>query len=162
MPVRIAACVAAALPLLLALTGSAEAVDPDEHAKRPGWEKAPSVPATFLRDSYRPGEVARFVLWKRERAFTVQFFRIDPEAKGWRRTKMLGTPVSKIYSFHGIRPHVPISLRIGHWSSGLYFARLDSDGLDGVRALRRPPSASRRPPRARRASDLHLAGLQLP
>jgi hypothetical protein len=122
-----------AVAVALMLTGSAP-------ASRPGWEKAPAVPATFLHDSYRPGEVARFVLWKREGPFTVQFFRVDALAKGWRRTRMEGTPVSKVYSFRGIRPHVPLSLRIGNWPSGLYYLELDSAGLTGYATfVVRPP-----------------------
>jgi len=124
-----------ALTALVALTAAGSAP-----AGRPGWEKAPGVPATFLHDSYRPGEVARFVLWKREGPFTVQFFRVDPLAAGWRRTRMEGTPVSRIYAFRGIRAHVPLSLRIGDWPSGLYYLELQSAGLTGYAPfVVRPP-----------------------
>jgi hypothetical protein len=112
---------------------AAPAVDPEEGfaAARPGWEKAPAVPATFLRDSYRPGQVARFVLWKHEPAFTVRFFRVAPAQAGWKHQTMQGTAVSKVYRFGPTRAHRPLSLRIGNWPSGVYYAELESRGLKG-------------------------------
>src|SRR5262249_1283558 len=100
-------------------------------ATRPAWEKIPSVAATFLKDSYAPGQVARFVLWRPVPGFTIQFFRVDPSARGWRRTAMQGTPVSRVYTFGDTPSHVPVSLRIGSWPPGMYYARVRSGSLVG-------------------------------
>src|SRR3954466_13901750 len=55
-------------------------VDEDEgRAPRPKWENAPAVAATFLRDTYRPGTTATWVLWHREGRLTLQIFRSGPE-----------------------------------------------------------------------------------
>ena len=132
MPARIAALVAAVVLVALALSGSASPVDPDQgRAARPAWEKVLAVPATFLRDSYGPGQVARFVLWRHEPGFTLQFFRVDPSAKGWSRTTMQGTAVSRAYTYGPTEPHVPISLRLGSWPTGLYYAELRNGRLKG-------------------------------
>src|SRR5262245_50872191 len=45
----------------------------------PPQRAAPSVPATFLQQSYRPGSVAKLVLGRAERAVTVQIFHAGPE-----------------------------------------------------------------------------------
>src|SRR5215472_7068668 len=114
MPARIAAFGAAVVLAALALTGSASPADPDEgRTARPAWEKVPAVPATLLRDSYGPGQIARFVLWRHEPGFTLQFFCVDPTAKGWGRSTMQGTAVSRVYTFGPTEPRVPISLRLG-------------------------------------------------
>src|SRR4051794_38784882 len=84
--------VLASLCLLLAIPAAARApsvpegvetayeVDEDEgRAPRPRWENAPAVAATFLRDSYRPGDTATFVLWRAERTLKLRVFRSGPE-----------------------------------------------------------------------------------
>jgi N,N-dimethylformamidase beta subunit-like, C-terminal len=107
---------------------------------RPGWEKVTGVPATFTRDSYRPGQVAWFELWRRERSFTLQFFRVAPAQKGWTRRTMQGTPVSRVYRYGRTPAHRPLALRIGKWPSGLYYAELESGGLTGFAPfVVRPP-----------------------
>src|SRR5215210_3279443 len=55
-------------------------VDEDEgRAPRPKWENMPAVAATFLRDTYRPGATATFVLWRREGGLSLRIFRSGPE-----------------------------------------------------------------------------------
>jgi hypothetical protein len=89
------------------------------------------VAATFLRQSYPPGESAKLVLWQHENGFTAQIMRVAPTTLGWTHTTMEGTPVSPIYTFGATDGHVPVPLPIGNWPSGVYFARLESDGLTG-------------------------------
>jgi hypothetical protein len=101
------------------------------HSHRPAWESAPAVAATFLRDSYRPGDTARLVLWSRQDSFTVQVFRLGTGEDGWNRTTMQGAPVSPVASFGATQAHVPVSIPIGNWQSGVYFARLEAGGLTG-------------------------------
>jgi hypothetical protein len=101
------------------------------HGHRPAFEATPAVPATFLRQSYRPGDDAQLVLWRAENAFTVQFFRVAPRAPGWTKTTMQGAPVSRVYRFGPTAAHTPFGLRIGAWPSGVYYAQLESGGLTG-------------------------------
>jgi hypothetical protein len=134
------------LPLLLLLVITAisgatvsqpdvpSGVDADDgRAPRPKWEHSPSVEATFLRDSYRPGSVATLVLWRNERSLRVRIYRAGPEKK---RTigniTMNGVPVSAPLRLTAQRAHTPVRLQVGDWPSGLYFARLQArDGRVG-------------------------------
>jgi hypothetical protein len=100
-------------------------------AHRPAFETTPTVPATFLQQSYAPGDLARLVLWRRESAFSVQVFRVAPRARGWTHTTMEGTAVSPVQHFGATDPHVSVGLRIGRWPSGVYYAQLEADGLTG-------------------------------
>ena len=101
-------------------------------AGRPAFETMPSVEATFLRDSYRPGDLATLVLWRPYGAFTLRLYRIGPRASGrWRYTTMQGAPVSPLYRFGPTRAHHPIHVPIGNWASGVYFARLQTRTLVG-------------------------------
>jgi hypothetical protein len=134
--------VAVALGLALcALTVAA--VWPAEHVRRastigshrPAWELRPTVPATFLQQSYAPGESARLVLWRAEPSLTVQLFRVAPALPGWDRTTMCGTAVSRVYRFGPTPAHRPLALRVGDWPSGVYFARLRAAGLTGFAPL---------------------------
>src|SRR5690348_10999766 len=101
------------------------------HPHRPAWESTPADAATFLRDSYRPGDTARIVLWRKQDGFTAQFFRIDGREGDWNRTTMHGVPVSRVYRFGTTAAHVPVAIPIGDWPSGVYFARLEAGELTG-------------------------------
>ena len=139
------------------------ATNREAHAgHRPAFEATPAVTATFLRASYRPGDEAQLVLWRSEDSFTVQVFRVDPAALGWTKTNMEGTAVSPVYRFGETDAHEPVNVRIGNWRSGVFYARLEADGLTGFAPFVVRPTAARRAPRARRPPHLHLAGLQLP
>jgi hypothetical protein len=98
--------------------------------RRPAFESTPAVAATFLSQSYRPGDEARLVLWKHQDSFTVQIFRVS-RAPGWTHVAMQGTPVSSVHRFGATEPHDPVTLGIGDWPSGVYFARLEAGGLTG-------------------------------
>src|SRR3954454_9206562 len=101
-------------------------VDEDEgRAPRPKWENMPAVAATFLRDTYRPGATATFVVWHAERSLTLQIFRSGPEnVETIGNITMHGVPVTTATRMAPHAAHTPIRLRVGDWPSGLYFARL--------------------------------------
>jgi hypothetical protein len=94
---------------------------------------APAVEATFLRQSYRPGTIAKLVLWRSEPSVTVQIFHAGPEdTRTVGNITMQGVPMGRPVRLGARRAHTPIGLSIGHWPSGLYFARLSSrDGRTG-------------------------------
>lgn len=132
---------AALILVLVALPGATrfvsdvpQGVDVDEGlAPRPKWEQAPSVEATFLRDSYRPGATAMLVLWHAERVLTLRIFHAGPENEPTvGNITMNGVPVTAPIEVGAHKAHMPIRVRIGDWPSGLYFARLRAaDGRIG-------------------------------
>lgn len=125
---------AVAAAVVVAVTGHGKGHRPSSAEKRPdrpAWELAASVPATFVRSGYRPGATAQLVLWRKEPGFTVQLLRIGADERGWSRATMQGTPVSRVYRFGATPAHRPVSIEIGDWPSGVYFARLRSGGLTG-------------------------------
>src|SRR6185437_5768407 len=83
------------------------------HSHRPAWESSPAVAATFLRDSYRPGDTARLVLWRNQDGFTARVFRVGARERNWNRTTMQGVPVSRTYRFGTTAAHVPVAIAIG-------------------------------------------------
>jgi hypothetical protein len=125
------AAAAAAIAVASWQAASASAPKRAHAGHRPAFETTPAVPATFLQQSYAPGDLADLVLWRREDSFSVQFFRVSARAPGWTHTTMEGTAVSPVRRFGATDPHVPVGLRIGNWASGLYFAQLEADGLTG-------------------------------
>src|SRR5438105_787452 len=132
---------AALIMFVVALSGATSfesavpaGVDVDEGlAPRPKWEAAPSVEATFRRDSYRPGSTATLVLWRREAGLSVQIFRTGPEnVQTVGNITMNGVAVTPPMTIASHAAHAPISVHIGQWPSGVYFARLQSrDGRVG-------------------------------
>jgi hypothetical protein len=102
-------------------------------APRPAWESAPTVEATFLRDSYAPGSTATLVLWKPERHVAIQIFRAGTERQATvGNVTMNGVAVTPPQTVDGRRAHAPIAVRVGDWPSGFYFARLRArDGRVG-------------------------------
>jgi len=120
---------AAAAGVLVGQTGTRHVAQPARR-HRPAWETTPGVPATFLQQSYRPGEVAKLVLWRAEPAFSVRIYRVDGGGH-WSRTTMSGTPVSRVWRFGARAGHEPVALRLGDWPSGVYFAQLRAGGLTG-------------------------------
>src|SRR3954454_7497204 len=92
-------------------------VDEDEgRAPRPKWENMPAVAATFLRDTYRPGATATFVVWHREGPLTLQIFRSGPEDVATvGNITMHGVPVTAPTHVAPHDAHKPIRMRIGDW-----------------------------------------------
>ena len=87
----------------------------------------PTVQAAFQRQSYKPGQVARLVLFGKAPRSSVRIFRAGTErSRISARDLMLGTAVSApMRVAAGARS---VSVRIGAWPSGLYFARVDAAG----------------------------------
>lgn len=101
----------AALPLVLVAGPS--------HAGTSGLGK---LEAAFGRESYRPGDQATLALWGATGRFTVQVFRTGPERRRTgRNDEMNGVPASTARSYTGRRR---LTIRIGNWGSGMYFARV--------------------------------------
>ena len=92
----------------------------------------------------------------------MQFFRVDPLASGWRRRRMEGAAVSKIYRFRGIRPHVPLEPHDRELAERRLLRRAPSRGRTGYAPFVVRPRRLGEHRGARRDADVHLAGLQLP
>ena len=92
----------------------------------PGDTKlVPAVEAAFERESYRPGQRARLVIHHRSRALTMQVFESGPErVPTLSDTVMNGVPVTRERSIGKASGRRVLTVRIGRWDSGLYFARL--------------------------------------
>jgi hypothetical protein len=89
-----------------------------------------TIEAAFLRESYRQGELARLRLWSGTRSpARLQIFRIGPERArtvGYRELR--GVPVTPPREVGRLRAGRNLTIRMGDWPSGLYFARLDTRG----------------------------------
>ena len=78
--------------------------------------------AAFAHDSYRPGERARLGVWGRPPRVSIRIFRTGPETERTRgNDEMRGVPVGPEAEYTGARR---LTIRIGGWASGMYFARL--------------------------------------
>jgi hypothetical protein len=95
-------------------------------------ELTPSVEAAFTRESYAPGEAATLVISNRARGLRVQIFRSGPERILTRSDiAMNGVPVSTTRWLGASAGRRIVTVRIGDWPSGLYFARLRAAGRVG-------------------------------
>jgi len=91
--------------------------------------KRPKVEASFARESYRPGTRARLSFLSRARTVSLQFFRAGTEQNGIAANDvMTGAPVSARTSLGRTWPHRTVSVRVGNWPTGVYFARLTAPG----------------------------------
>jgi hypothetical protein len=101
-------------------------------------ELRPSVEAAFAQESYASGDTATLTIFNRADGITFRVFHTGPErtATGG-ANEMRGVPVTRAAVATGRR----ISIRVGDWPSGLYFARLTaSDGRVGFAPfVVRPP-----------------------
>jgi hypothetical protein len=89
----------------------------------------PSITAHFPRDSYRPRATARLVVSSRASNVTLQLFRVGPRASySKKRDEMSGAPVGAERQLGRVAPGRILSIRIGDWPSGVYFARLQGIG----------------------------------
>ena len=88
-----------------------------------------TVDAAFTRESYFPGALARLAVIDTARSLSVQVFRAGLEGtKITARDVMGGKPVTPVRSLGAVRGRRLVTLRIGNWPSGLYFARLEAPG----------------------------------
>jgi hypothetical protein len=85
-------------------------------------ERNRKLEAAFARDSYRPGESASLGVWGRPQRVTVQIFRTGLETVRTRgNDEMRGIPVSEEREYPDA---TRLTIRIGNWATGMYFARL--------------------------------------
>jgi hypothetical protein len=114
---------AAVITSALALAGGSDAsavLEPWVVADQPH-----TISASFERRSYKPGEVARLTIRTPGPAMTLRVFRCGPPAaRSGRGDTMTGAPVTDAVEPAGRLVSVPI----GDWPSGLYFARLEGSG----------------------------------
>jgi N,N-dimethylformamidase beta subunit-like protein len=134
LALRVAALAAAlaAAPALLA-TRSTEHVSPPLDSDEIGLmgnaghvpdSKKPKVTAYFTRESYRPGDRAQLIVADASHHH-LQILRAGGEsASTIPNDVMLGTPVTQRTATHGRT----LSIRMGKWPSGVYFARLTAPG----------------------------------
>jgi hypothetical protein len=118
--------------LLGAPTSPPLGLTPEGRAPTP-TELLPAVKAAFPRESYPPGSTAKVVVSNKARGLTLQIFHSGPERFVTRSdSTMNGVPVTPKVAIGSSRGRKLVSVRIGDWSSGLYFARLSAaDGRLG-------------------------------
>jgi hypothetical protein len=101
-------------------------------AGKPIDSKKPKLTAYFTSESYRPGVSAQLVITDTAPDVAVQVYRAGTEDVATvPNDVMLGSPVDaarRIGSVHGRRT---VSVRIGNWPSGVYFAQLTSGDRTG-------------------------------
>jgi hypothetical protein len=88
----------------------------------------PTVFASFRRQSYRPGERARLVVRAIATHVRIQIFRAGAEDTPIHANDvMLGSPVTGVIRLARTHDRTVVTLPLGDWPSGLYFARLTAD-----------------------------------
>ena len=92
------------------------------------------ISAGFTRRSYAPGAMATLRIATDEPAFTLQLFQAGPEPQDTTGTEMQGVPLDEPravdWSAHRNAP-ARLSVKLGTWPSGIYFARLETpEGRD--------------------------------
>jgi N,N-dimethylformamidase beta subunit-like, C-terminal len=92
-----------------------------------------AIEASFLRQSYRPGDTAFVRVFGATSGLRVQAFRAGPERMHTRRRDVMnGVPAGPQQFLWTPPDGAEISVAIGRWSSGLYFLRLSAaDGRIG-------------------------------
>jgi hypothetical protein len=88
-------------------------------------EPTPSVEAAFRRESYAPASAASLVVDRRAGRLTLQVFRVGlkQRASTIGSATMTGVPVTRKRPV-GSSASRRVTVRVGGWPSGLYFARL--------------------------------------
>ena len=85
----------------------------------------PTVEAAFRLESYRPGDTARLRFFSSARGVSLQIVHAGTESRGApHQDVMLGTSVTANRRIGQVRRGGELSVRVGNWPSGFYFARL--------------------------------------
>ena len=136
------ACAGVAAAVLLghaALTGhvhrdygvhNAAALEHDEgRDEREPASHRPTVEAAFAAESYRPGAVARLVLFDAAPRLQIQIFRVG-DGHGLLRSRdvMRGDLVGRAMSVGRVSNGRVLRVHIGDWPSGFYYAQLTAPG----------------------------------
>jgi hypothetical protein len=105
---------------------------PEGRAPTP-TELLPAVVAAFARESYAPETTATLVVSNKALGLKLQVFHSGPERLVTRSdSTMNGIAVSAKFVIGASRGRKLVTVRIGDWPSGLYFARLSAaDGRVG-------------------------------
>jgi hypothetical protein len=134
---RIIILVALATVLAAHATGgsSPNAVDValDGADPEPAGRVVPAIEAAFELESYRPGERATLTIENRTRSLTLQILRSGPEHVATETDMdMNGIRVTSRRQIGGAPGRREITVAVGRWPSGLYFAKLEAaDGRIG-------------------------------
>jgi N,N-dimethylformamidase beta subunit-like protein len=94
-----------------------------EVAQRRGRGK---LEAAFAAESYRPDEHAALSIWGNPRRVTVDLFRTGPErvrTRGNDEMQGVAVPAAAVHS-----DGRQLTVRVGNWPTGLYFARVRAGG----------------------------------
>jgi hypothetical protein len=125
----------AALILGLAAAAVVGGIARTHSGKEPPTDPPKTIVAGFAARSYPSGGFARLVVRTRVRRLAVQLFHYGPPSRAARRGAMrLGAPVTRpqAVSWRSDAATLSIPMRLGAWTSGLYFARLTArSGLVG-------------------------------
>ena len=99
----------------------------------PAGRVVPAIEAAFELESYRPGERATLVIENSTKHLTMQVFRSGPERLATQTDlEMNGVQVTSRKQIGGRLGRRELSLTVGRWASGVYFARLEApDGRLG-------------------------------
>jgi hypothetical protein len=126
---------AVTLATLAALVLPTSAVAPtlahENEGTAPGGRSSsrPTVEAAFARESALPGHTARLVISSTARRVSVQIFRAGLEGHAIvANDAMEGAPVARPIQLSNVRPGRAVTVQIGSWPSGVYFARLTAAG----------------------------------
>lgn len=119
--------------------GNASGVDLDSDelglvgfAGKPVDSKKPKLTAYFTSESYRPGARAQLVISDTATDVAVRFYHAGTEDIATiPNDVMLGSPVSQPVAIGSVHGRLSVSLRIGDWPSGVYFAELTAGDRTG-------------------------------
>jgi hypothetical protein len=94
--------------------------------------RKPALKAFFERESYPRGGTAHLVVTDTAPAVSMQIFRAGTETVVTvPNDVMLGSPVGTTRMLGPVHGRLRVSLRLGNWPSGVYFARLTSGARVG-------------------------------
>jgi hypothetical protein len=98
-----------------------ESVDPASHR--------PTVEAAFRLQSYSPGATARLAFFSSAPSVSLEIVHAGTENYDvLQKDVMAGKPVTALRQIGSVRPGRQMSIAVGNWPSGLYFARLTAPG----------------------------------
>jgi len=89
----------------------------------------PTVEAAFSLESYAPGDVAHLVITDRAPKVSLEIRRVGPDSVRVRHNDVMpGVTVTSRRTIGAVRGRRIVSVRMGDWPSGLYFAQLNARG----------------------------------
>jgi hypothetical protein len=91
-----------------------------------------ALEAAFPREAYRPGSTAILRTWTAARGVSLQIHHVGPERmRTLGSNDMQGVPMTPVRRLGAVRNGSRISIDVGNWRSGLYFAKLTAAGKVG-------------------------------